>query len=71
MVINPWGLVVAKAPDGESAVVADIDLEILHPDQDDLPGPTASTQGPVRDLKRCANKEASGCLSSPENPCLL
>jgi hypothetical protein len=30
MVINPWGLVVAQAPDGVSAVVADIDLEILH-----------------------------------------
>jgi deaminated glutathione amidase len=30
MIINPWGLVVAQAPDGVSTVVADIDLEILH-----------------------------------------
>jgi deaminated glutathione amidase len=30
MIINPWGLVVAQAPDGVSTVVADIDLEMVH-----------------------------------------
>ena len=29
MVVNPWGIVVAQAPDGVSTVTADIDLEIL------------------------------------------
>jgi predicted amidohydrolase len=29
MIINPWGIVVAQAPDGISAVVADIDLAVL------------------------------------------
>jgi len=30
MIVNPWGLVLAQAPDGVCAVVADIDLESLH-----------------------------------------
>ena len=30
MVINPWGIVVAQAPDGVSTVVAEIDLDILE-----------------------------------------
>jgi predicted amidohydrolase len=29
MVVNPWGLVVAQAPDGVATVTAEIDLEVL------------------------------------------
>lgn len=30
MVIDPWGIVVAQAPDGISTVIADLDLDILQ-----------------------------------------
>ncbi len=30
MVVNPWGLVVAQAPDGVAAVTAEIDLQTLE-----------------------------------------
>lgn len=30
MIVNPWGLVVAQAPDGVSTVVAEVDLDTLH-----------------------------------------
>jgi len=30
MIIDPWGLVLAHAPDAETAIVADLDFEILH-----------------------------------------
>ena len=29
MIINPWGLVVAQAPDGVSGVISEIDIELL------------------------------------------
>ena len=37
MVVNPWGIVVAQAPDGVSTVTADIDLEILGTKRTTIP----------------------------------
>ena len=30
MIINPWGLVVAQAPDGPAAITAELDLQALQ-----------------------------------------
>ena len=37
MVINPWGIAVTQAPDGVTAVVADIDLSILDKTRTSFP----------------------------------
>jgi predicted amidohydrolase len=37
MIIDPWGLVLASAPDAETAIVADLDLSRLHEIRSKLP----------------------------------
>ena len=37
MVVNPWGLVVAQAPDGVAMVTAEIDLHTLQQTRTSFP----------------------------------
>jgi predicted amidohydrolase len=37
VIVDPWGVVLAQAPDAETHVVADLDLEALHRIRRDLP----------------------------------
>jgi predicted amidohydrolase len=30
MIVDPWGIVLAVAPDSETVIVADLDLEVLR-----------------------------------------
>jgi predicted amidohydrolase len=40
MIVDPWGVVLAQAPDGEAAIVADLDLERLDEVRRRLPSLT-------------------------------
>jgi predicted amidohydrolase len=37
MIVDPWGIVLAQAPDGETHIVADLDLDRLARIRADLP----------------------------------
>jgi deaminated glutathione amidase len=37
LIVDPWGTPVARAPDGENVIVAEIDLDYLHRVRRDLP----------------------------------
>jgi predicted amidohydrolase len=37
MIVDPWGVVLAQAPDGEVAVVADLDLDAQEEVRTKLP----------------------------------
>ena len=37
MIVDPWGLVLAQAPDTETHVIADLDLDRLRQIRRDLP----------------------------------
>ena len=40
MVVDPWGRVLARAPDGEGVITAEIDLEYLARIRSELPSLT-------------------------------
>ncbi len=44
MIVDPWGVVLATAPDAETVVVADLDLDAArgHPRQAPVARPTAA-----------------------------
>ncbi len=51
MIVDPWGVVLAQAPDGEGHIVADLDLERqqeirAQPALARQPPPRAPTAGP-------------------------
>ena len=48
MIVDPWGIVLAVAPDTEVAIVADLDLSLLADMRRRLPGPDPSSDGRVR-----------------------
>ena len=40
MIVDPWGVVLAQAPDLETHVTADLDLAVLHRIRAELPALT-------------------------------
>jgi len=40
LIVDPWGVVLASAPDSETAIVADLDFEALHQIRHRLPALT-------------------------------
>lgn len=37
LIVDPWGTILAQAPDGETSLVADLDLERLERIREELP----------------------------------
>ena len=37
LIVDPWGTILAQAPDGETSLVADLDLEWLERIREELP----------------------------------
>ena len=68
MIIDPWGLVLATAPDAETAIVADLDFEPLQQRAAPAPGAHAS---PARRLRLEDLMAASGTAAADKRRVIL